>query len=352
MGILFDRSITHWTGGGGRANDKDRQHYHKITEFDGRIVDGKESIEDNVVTSDGDYAAHTLNLNTRSAGFAMAGMHSAVESPFDAGPSPINEKQFEAHCKMVAEQHAANAVPITRTTCLTHAEVEPTLGVKQRGKWDFTRLPFKPELRGALPVGDYFRERVQSYLPNPLPVNDNRPILRKGDRGIFVEDLQELLRSIRIFVGKVDGIFGPKTEGAVLAFQAKAGLVTDGKVGPNTWSALMLEPPVPDRHVDTEYLRQSGSRTIETADQGQKEVVVAAGATVGLGTIEVAMDAVEQFSGAGDTLSAAQDLLFSNWPILIIIGIGALAYFRGPQIMAAIRSYRTDDAQTGANLKL
>ena len=39
-------------------------------------------------------------------------------------------------------------------------------------------------------------------------------------------------------VGPVDGIFGPRTERAVLAFQADKGLSIDGVVGNETWKAL------------------------------------------------------------------------------------------------------------------
>jgi cell wall-associated NlpC family hydrolase len=43
-----------------------------------------------------------------------------------------------------------------------------------------------------------------------------------------------------------DGIFGPKTQAAVIAFQKKASLGPDGIVGPKTWPALsQVAPPAP-----------------------------------------------------------------------------------------------------------
>jgi len=84
--VTMERSISHWTGGGGRASAVDLRSYHFLTEFDGNYVKGHEDIVDNVVTSDGDYAAHTLHLNTGSMGLGMCGMHGAIEAPFDAGP--------------------------------------------------------------------------------------------------------------------------------------------------------------------------------------------------------------------------------------------------------------------------
>jgi peptidoglycan hydrolase-like protein with peptidoglycan-binding domain len=40
----------------------------------------------------------------------------------------------------------------------------------------------------------------------------------------------------------IDGSFGPKTQQAVQSFQESNGLVVDGIVGGNTWSALPADP--------------------------------------------------------------------------------------------------------------
>ena len=63
------------------------------------------------------------------------------------------------------------------------------------------------------------------------------PTLRKGSRGLYVEELQEMLDK-RGYTLKPDGIFGNKTLEAVKAFQADNGLKVDGIVGEKTWGKL------------------------------------------------------------------------------------------------------------------
>jgi peptidoglycan hydrolase-like protein with peptidoglycan-binding domain len=65
------------------------------------------------------------------------------------------------------------------------------------------------------------------------------PLVRTGDRNHPVRTLQHLLRAHRHTVA-VDGIFGPKTDAAVRAFQKAERLSVDGIVGPKTWSALII----------------------------------------------------------------------------------------------------------------
>lgn len=84
-----------------------------------------------------------------------------------------------------------------------------------------------------------FRERVEAAqqgtvkLPMAVPPTDpTRSMLRKGDQGNSVRELQRLLGI------KIDGGFGPKTDTAVREFQTAHGLKSDGLVGPATWTAL------------------------------------------------------------------------------------------------------------------
>lgn len=65
------------------------------------------------------------------------------------------------------------------------------------------------------------------------------PLVRKGAREHPVRTLQHLLRA-RGHPVDVDGIFGPRTDAAVRAFQEERGLAVDGIVGPRTWEALVV----------------------------------------------------------------------------------------------------------------
>jgi peptidoglycan hydrolase-like protein with peptidoglycan-binding domain len=68
------------------------------------------------------------------------------------------------------------------------------------------------------------------------------PILRRGQ--LSGEPPVERLQFMLNFVSgvddlDVDGIFGPKTEAAVRAFQQNENLSVDGIVGQQTWTALL-----------------------------------------------------------------------------------------------------------------
>ncbi|KKL28492.1 hypothetical protein LCGC14_2374570, partial [marine sediment metagenome] len=62
--------------------------------------------------------------------------------------------------------------------------------------------------------------------------------LRVGSRGQAVTNLQRWLADHGFNPGPIDGIFGPKTKAAVLAFQRAAGIQVDGIVGPETRGAM------------------------------------------------------------------------------------------------------------------
>jgi peptidoglycan hydrolase-like protein with peptidoglycan-binding domain/surface antigen len=87
---------------------------------------------------------------------------------------------------------------------------------------------------------------LPSDKPSEEPSTDNSasfdpasmPMLRLWSTGENVKTMQNILNTKGYNAGSVDGIFGNGTYSAVIAFQRANGLVADGIVGYNTWSAL------------------------------------------------------------------------------------------------------------------
>jgi len=65
-------------------------------------------------------------------------------------------------------------------------------------------------------------------------------LIKKGDKGASVKEIQAILKGLSYYVGKIDGDFGPKTEAAVEGFQGANNLDVDGIVGPKTY-AMMID---------------------------------------------------------------------------------------------------------------
>jgi peptidoglycan hydrolase-like protein with peptidoglycan-binding domain len=75
------------------------------------------------------------------------------------------------------------------------------------------------------------------------------PVLKKGSSGPDVLTLQSTLKQLGFDPNGVDGVFGPGTEAAVIAFQKSKGLTPDGIVGPNTMAALQANAAVAGTNV-------------------------------------------------------------------------------------------------------
>lgn len=54
----------------------------------------------------------------------------------------------------------------------------------------------------------------------------------------FDKAIQSELAAVGCYKGNIDGILGPQSDAAILAFQRASGLVPDGELGPNTEKAL------------------------------------------------------------------------------------------------------------------
>jgi len=246
MGYM-NRIVLHHSGGSYKPNATDKTHYHEIIDGDCQTVEGFHAVEDNAPGRSlvsGGYAAHTLNLNSGAIGLCVACMHGAEWSkPYASNPP--TSPQMDALLKRAAYWSVFYGIPPSRVNILTHAEVQITLGVAQRQKWDFDYDPYRKITgRDPIEIGDFIRSRVSAYRQDLLqstaaveqatkPFATRLPVLRRGSSGSSVVALQKLLH-----MAYTDGLFGPMTYSAVVAFQRNSSLLPDGIVGPMTWLAL------------------------------------------------------------------------------------------------------------------
>jgi hypothetical protein len=161
------RVIFHWTAGGNTPSNLDKGHYHFLIDGAGNVHKGTHPVEANRKPVKGKYAAHTLNCNTGSIGVAVCAMAGAVERPFNAGSAPITPAQVKALAGLLRDLCAQYKIPVTRETVLSHAEVQPTLGIKQRGKWDIAWLPGMKGPGDPVAVGDKIRAMVKAPATAP-----------------------------------------------------------------------------------------------------------------------------------------------------------------------------------------
>lgn len=158
------RIVWHWTAGTNDVSALDREHYHFIIAGDGQVIAGKHAPEANLSAKDGVYAAHTRGANTGAIGIGLAGMHGARQSPFDAGGFPLREAQITALVGLTASLCRKYSIAVDGRHCLSHAEVQPTLGIAQRGKWDITWLPGMARPGDPVAIGNILRGRVLAAM--------------------------------------------------------------------------------------------------------------------------------------------------------------------------------------------
>lgn len=145
----------HWTAGWNKANSTDKKAYHTLFEGDGFIL---RMWPYEVVL------AHTANANTGAIALSLCGMHDAVERPWRPGTAPITPAQVGALARESAALCREYDIPVSPWSTLSHAEIQPTLGIAQRLKWDITWLPGMSGPGDPIGTGDRLRELVRREL--------------------------------------------------------------------------------------------------------------------------------------------------------------------------------------------
>lgn len=163
---LFDRGVRgviwHWTAGANGIISLERKAYNFLTDTAGRIYDGDSTIAEQVKYDwrAGIGASHTKSMNTGWIGISQDAMAGAQQSPLNWGSHPITWEGIDAMLEQTMEVCEEYNIPVSPWTTLSHAEVQPTLGIRQRWKWDYTVLPGDSRSRDPIEVGNELRKRM------------------------------------------------------------------------------------------------------------------------------------------------------------------------------------------------
>ena len=162
--------------------------------------------------------------------------------PSQPGPAPY-ELSYERDlaCPDVWQKSLSRSRYRRRHAALGRRQVSRKKGASVAVSAAVVAAPATPNIAAATSSGD------SAPISTPLaPERQNPAILKVGSRGPAVAAVQDALGV------EVDGVYGLKTKGAVIAFQIRHGLTVDGIIGPETWRALFekrglhMQPAVAD----------------------------------------------------------------------------------------------------------
>ena len=163
---LFDRGVRgvvwHWTAGANGLIELEKEAYNFLTDTKGNIYDGNSTIAEQVMYDwrKGIGASHTKSMNTGWVGVSQDAMAGANGWPMKWGSHPITWEGTDAMLEKTWEICCEYNIPVSPWTTLSHAEVQQTLGVAQRNKWDYMVLPCYDKPSDAVKIGNVLRARM------------------------------------------------------------------------------------------------------------------------------------------------------------------------------------------------
>ncbi len=157
----------HWTAGAVGIIDVERDSYNELIDHDAEVHEGEFPPIAQATYKFREAASHTKNCNTGAIGLAVDCMANATERPFYAGTAPMTMGQVYRLAERTARYCQMYDIPVSRFSSLSHAEIQPTLGVRQRWKWDITWLPDMAMPGDPIEVGDRIRAMVREKMDLP-----------------------------------------------------------------------------------------------------------------------------------------------------------------------------------------
>jgi hypothetical protein len=180
------------------------------------------------------------------------------ERPGSPGEQAILALQESAGNRAVADLIGEGQAPQAAATRATESN---GLVVRDRLRAGSQPTRATVQRQGGMTLSDLLAKLLKAFQGGPGPVEkEGGPgpvkepttavkggagggrMLAVGSSGPAVAQCQELLTAAGFTVTS-DGVFGPRTRAAVVAFQSSRGLDPDGIVGPLTWGALEASSP-------------------------------------------------------------------------------------------------------------
>lgn len=219
--------LYHYASKGGAINEAN--HFlETVTDYIGKailVLDWEG--QDNVNFGNPDYAMDFLNYVKKKTGI----------TPFIyMSKSVCRQYKWDSYFPLWCAQYANDKK--------TGYQDKPWTDTKGFGAWNDCKI-FQYSSKGRLQGYNADLDLDISYMtPNEwqawagytLPT-DVKPTLRKGDRNEYVRSWQTLLNLNGYDCGITDGIFGDKTEKAIIKWQQDHGMEA-GYIGEQTWATL------------------------------------------------------------------------------------------------------------------
>lgn len=168
---LFNRGIRgviwHWTAGANGIIALEKEAYNFLHDTKGNTYDGFHTVASQAMYDwrKGIGASHTRNMNSGWIGESVDAMAGAKQTnPITWGSHPITWEGIDAMLEHTMDMCNEYHIPVSKWTTLSHAEVQPTLGVTQKWKWDYTVLPGDTKSGDPVAVGNILRKRMMEIF--------------------------------------------------------------------------------------------------------------------------------------------------------------------------------------------